>query len=162
MRKLRLFHGCLFTVKSWIKWPYKSSFLMSGSSPADSQGEFVCKIACLSNSPVSVSSAPVLAWGDSCCCWWLSICSALPEYGRKAEREHRPHLLHWYLLSLHICEEGGGKGPIPSWCFSTLADTHMCTHTHTGKEWMRRGERERERERESRQMVRAEKKVLFM
>lgn len=131
------------------------------SSLADSQGEFVCKIACLSNSPVPVSSAPVLAWGDSCCCWWLSICSALPEYGgreawREAGREHRPHLLHWYLLSLHICEKegeggaGGGEGPIPSWCFSTLAVTHMCTRTHTCTHthtpWKGVNEKERERE----------------
>ncbi len=118
------------------------------SSLAYSQGEFVCKIACLSNSPVPVSSTPVLAWGDSCCCWWLSICSALPVYGREAEREHRPHLLHWYLLSLHICGGwgGGGKGPIPSWCFSALADTHMCTRTLKGSE----SDREREREREIR------------
>lgn len=37
-------------------------------SLAHSQGGFVCKIACLSNSPVPVSSTPVLARGDSCCC----------------------------------------------------------------------------------------------
>ena len=27
--------------------------------------------------------------------------------------------------------EGGGKDPIPSWCFSSLADLHTCAHTHT-------------------------------
>lgn len=68
--------------------------------------KFACKNACLSNSPVTLSSTPILARGYSCCCWWLSICCPLPVYGGRPTWEHRPHLLHRYLLSLHICEEG--------------------------------------------------------
>lgn len=110
-----------------------------------SSGKFVCKTARLSNSPVTVSSTPVPARGYSCCCWWLSICSALPVYGREAEREHRPHLLHWYLLSFRICEKGWGgvKNPVPSLCFTTGRYTHlhartqMHKHTLKGCKWER-------------------------